>query len=120
MYVPSNRTIYRRQTFGLPASAAAHEVIVDVTAYGYPRKATAVDLHLGCRSRGDGAYVAAVDGTGEDLAEVAVYPTAPLRNEWNFGRGRVQLANSRFRLMIRPMGQPVDVIAILKGYYALE
>lgn len=120
VYIPSNRIVYRRQAFGVPASGVAHEIMIDVTAYGYPREATAVDLHVGCRSRGDGAYVAAMDGTGGDLAEVAVYPTAPLRNDWGFGRGRVQLLNSRFLLMVRPMGQPVDVIAILKGYYALE
>jgi N-acetylmuramoyl-L-alanine amidase len=120
VYVPRNRTIYKNRTFGLPSSGVAHQIYVDVTAYGYPSQATAVDLLLGCRSRGDGAYVAAYDGTTGSLSNAAVYPTAPLRYDWNFGRGRVQLDGSKFLLSVRPIDHPVDVIASLKGYYALE
>jgi len=120
VYVPASRTIYRRQSFGVPRSGVAHQVVVNVTGHGYPSSATAVDLFLGCRSRGDGAYAAAMDGVNGAMDQLAVYPTAPLRNEWNFSRGRVQLSGSKFTLLVRPVGQPVDVIAILKGYYALE
>ena len=120
MYAPRNRSIYRSQTFNLPASGDSHSISIDVTAYGYPATATAVDLLVGCRSKGDGAYVAAYDGTTSSVENIAVYPTAPLRQGWNFGRGKVQLSSSRFLLRIRPIGQPVEVIATLKGYYTLE
>ena len=120
VYVPVSRTIYRRQPFNVPPSGVAHQIVINVTTHGFPSSATAVDLFLGCRSRGDGAYAAAMDGTGGSMDQLAVYPTAPLRNDWNFSRGRVQLNGSKFTLLVRPMGQPVDVIAILKGYYALE
>jgi hypothetical protein len=120
MYVPRNFSIYQNQTFDLPFSGMAHEIYVDVTTYGYPTKATAVDLMIGCRSRGDGAYVAAFDGTTGGLESIAVYPSAPLRNQWNFGRGRVRLNSSKFLLRIRPIDYPVEIIVTLKGYYALE
>ena len=120
MYAPRNRSIYWNQSFAVPTSGNAHAISVDVRAYGYPSTATAVDLLLGCKSKGDGAYVTAYDGTSGSTESIAIYPTAPLRQGWNFGRGKVQLSNSRFLLRVRPIGQPVEVIATLKGYYTLE
>ena len=120
VYAPRNRSIYWNQSFAVPTSGNAHAISVDVRAYGYPSTATAVDLLLGCKSKGDGAYVTAYDGTSGSTESIAIYPTAPLRQGWNFGRGRVQLSNSRFLLRVRPIGQPVEVIATLKGYYTLE
>ena len=120
VYAPGNRIIYRRQPFAATADGTAHQIVIDVRAYGYPQEATAVDVFVGCRSRGDGSYAAALDGVGGDMDKLAVYPTAPLRNGWSFGRGRVQLQDSKFLLMVRPVGHPVDVIAILKGFFALE
>jgi N-acetylmuramoyl-L-alanine amidase len=119
VYVPKNRVLYDTKTFA--ASASGYSINVNVIALGFPSQATAVELFVGCRSRGDGAYVAAYDGTsGRLLDRMAVYPTAPLRRDWNFGRGRVQLTGSSFQLRIHPAREPVDVIAVLKGYYTLE
>ena len=120
VYMPRNRAVYWRQSFDPSASGEASQIVIDVGSYGYPTEATAVDLLLGCRSRGDGSYVVAYDGSVGSLDKVAVYPTAPLRNEWCISRGRVQLESSKFLLGIRHRGHPVEVIAILKGYYALE
>lgn len=119
VFVPNNRTIYQNRIFN--PTGNTYEINVNVTTFGYPSAATAVDLLVGCRSRGDGAYVAAYDGTsGRLLDRVGVYPTAPLRRDWNFGRGRVQLTGSKFQLRVHPASEPVEVIAVLKGYYALE
>ena len=120
VYAPRNRIIYNNHSFAVPASGEFHSISVDVRSYGYPSAATAVDLLLACRSKGDGAYVAAYDGTGSSVENIAVYPTAPLRQGWNFSRGKVQLSSSRFLLRVRPIDQPVEVIATLKGYYTLE
>lgn len=120
VFVPNNRTIYQVKTFYAPSSGAAHKILVDVRNFGYPTAATAIDIMIGCRSRGDGSYVAAYDGTLESTTTMALYPTAPVRNEWEFARGRVQLKSSRFLLRIRPKGHPMEVTATMKGYFTLE
>ena len=120
VYIPSDSIIYWRQGFDMPAAGVTQNITIDVGDFGYPSQATAVDLFLGCRSRGDGAFVVAYDGTADRLDRVAIYPTAPLRYDWSFSRGRVQLNGSEFLLKIGHAGYPVDVFAILKGYYALE
>jgi len=112
MYTPSRTSIYEYQSF----SALTH-VTVDVTAHGYPAEAVAVELLLGCRSWGDGAYVAAYDGLQVSADRIAVYPTALMRNQWAISPGRVELGGSSFTLRIRPVGDPIQVIAVLKGYY---
>jgi hypothetical protein len=117
MYTPSRATIYEYESFSPPAGQRAHIVTADVTAYGYPAEAVAVELLLGCRSWGDGGYVAAYDGNEMSLDRIAVYPTALMRNQWVFGRARVELDDSSFLLRIRPAGNPIEVIAVLKGYY---
>ena len=118
MYTPSNVSVYEYRTFSPPAPpAVAHETTVDVTGYGYPVGAVAVELLVGCRSWVDGAYVAAYDGLDVNVGNIALYPSASMRNQWAFSRARVELANSRFLLRIRPVGEPIEVIVILKGYY---
>ena len=112
MYTPSRTSIYKYQYF----SALTHGP-VNVTAHGYPAEAVAVELLLGCRSWGDGGYVAAYDGLQMTADRIAVYPTALIRNQWALSRGRVELEGSRFLLRIRPAGDPIQVIVILKGYY---
>jgi hypothetical protein len=118
MYTPSRTSIYEYQSFAAPAPPeVAHMTTVDVTAHGYPPEAVAVELLVGCRSWVDGAYVVAYDGLEFSVGSIALYPTASMRNQWAFSRGRVELAGSRFLLRIRPVGEPIEVIVILKGYY---
>ena len=118
MYTPSNVSVYEYRTFSPPAPpAVAHETTVDVTGYGYPVGAVAVELLVGCRSWVDGAYVAAYDGLDVNVGNIALYPSASLRNQWAFSRARVELANSRFLLRIRPVVEPIEIIVVLKGYY---
>jgi hypothetical protein len=118
MYTPIKVSIHEYRSFAPPAPpAVAHETTVDVTGYGYPTEAVAVELLVGCRSWVDGAYVAAYDGVEFSVGNIALYPSASMRNQWMFSRGRVELANSRFLLRIRPVGEPIEVIVILKGYY---
>ncbi len=112
MYTPSRTSIYEYQYF-----SALTRVTVDVTAHGYPAEAVAVELLLGCRSWADGAYVAAYDGVTATADRIAVYPTALMRNQWAIARGRVELEGSSFLLNIRPKGDPIQVIAVLKGYH---
>jgi hypothetical protein len=106
--------------FTVPPSGVAHLIYVDVRDFGYPSTATAVDLLVGCTSKGDGAYAAAYDGTVESQRNIAVYPTAPLRQGWMFGRGRVELTGSRFLMRVRPVGHPMEVTVTLKGYHMLD
>ncbi len=117
MYTPSRTSIYEYETFSPPSDQRAHMIAVDVSAHGYPPEAVAVELLLGCRSWGDGAYVAAYDGLAAHVDRIALYPTALVRNKWAFTRGRVELEGSSFLLRIRPDGEPVEVIVVLKGYY---
>jgi len=117
MYTPSPAVIYSYQSFPSPTGQGPQTITVDVNAYGYPAEAVAVELLLGCRSWTDGAYVVAYDGVTGSLDRIAVYPTAPIRNQWAITRGRVELAGSSFLLLVRPTGDPVEVIAVLKGYY---
>jgi hypothetical protein len=118
MYTPNRVAVYPYVTFPIPPDGgAAHSVTLDVTAYGYPAEATAVELFVGCRSWVDGAYVAAYDGVTGGLDRTALYVTAPIRNQWTFSRGRVELDGSSFLLWIRPVNEPIEVIAVLKGYY---
>jgi hypothetical protein len=115
MYTPDRKTIYDYATFD-----AISQSLIDVTAHGYPPEATAVDFVLGCRSWGDGAYVAAYDGAQMSLDRIAVYPTAPIRNQWAITRGRVELEGSKFLVRVRPDGDMIQVIAVLKGYYTAD
>jgi len=118
MYTPNRVAVYPYVTFAVPSGGqAAHVITVDVTAHGYSPEAVAVELFVGCRSWVDGAYVAAYDGVEFSVGNIALYPSAPMRNQWMFSRGRVELANSRFLLRIRPVGEAIEVIVILKGYY---
>ena len=119
MYTPSRVTIYEYSSFLPPSGQTAVQVAVDVTTFGYPAEATAVELLLGCRSWADGGYVAAYDGTvAQSLDRIAVYPTTLMRNQWSMTRGRVELEGSQFVLRIRPAtSEPIEVIAVLKGYY---
>jgi hypothetical protein len=118
MYTPSRIAIYGTKSFAVPQSGVAHTVTVDVTQYGYPPDAVAVELLLGCRSWTDGAYAAAYDGTTASVDRIAAYPTALMRNQWGFARCRVELEGSRFLLRIRPEDEMIEVIAVLKGYYS--
>lgn len=117
MYTPRRATIYANKSFPVPQSEVAHEITVDVTLYGYPVEAVAVELLLGCRSWTDGAYAAAYDGTEVSVDSIAAYTTALMRNQWAFTRARVELEGPGFLLRIRPQDEPVEAIAILKGYY---
>ncbi len=117
MYTPSRVFVYEYESLAPRPGEPAWGGTVDVTRYGYPPEATAVELLLGCQSWGDGAYVVAYDGVTGSLDRTALYPTAPVRNEWAFSRGRVELDGSKFLLWVRPRGEPLIVIAILKGYY---
>ena len=118
MYTPSKVSVYEYRTFAPPAPpAVAHETTVDVTGYGYPAEAVAVELLVGCRSWVDGAYVAAYDGLDVNVGNIALYPSASMRNQWAFSRARVELASSRFLLRIRPVVEPIEIIVVLKGYY---
>ncbi len=118
MYTPSRASIYEYQTFAPPTPPEmAYTTAVDAAAYGYPPEAVAVELLVGCRSWVDGAYVAAYDGLEIAVGTIAVYPTALMRNQWSFARGRVELTGSSFTLRVRPAGDTIQVIAILKGYY---
>ena len=94
-------------------------ITVDVSAYAYPPAAIAVELLLGCRSWGDSAYVAAYDGLTGALDRIALYPTARMRNHWTFISSRVELEDSSFLLRIRPHDEPIEVIAVFKGYYTI-
>lgn len=118
MYTPNRVTLYNYKPFS-PASASnpAHQVTVNVTSHGYPAGAVALELLVGCRTWDDGAYVAAYDGTQPSADRIAVYTTAQIRNAWTFGRGRVELSNSSFLLRIRPIGEPIEVLVVMKGYY---
>ncbi len=118
MYTPSRTSIYEYETFP-PSAQRAQTITVDVTSYGYPPEAVAVELLLGCRSWGDGAYVVAYDGVSAGIDRIALYPTAPMRDQPAFSRGRVELEGSSFLLTIRHKGEPIEVIAVLKGYYTL-
>ena len=118
MYTPSRASIYEYVAFATPPEPeVAHTISIDVTAYGYPPETVAVELLLGCRSWGDGGYVAAYDGLEVTADRIAVYPTSLMRNHWALSRGRVELEGSSFLLRIRPVGDPVEVIVVLKGYY---
>ena len=94
-------------------------ITVDVSAHAYPPEAVAVELLLGCRSWVDGACVAAYDGLTGALDRIALYPTALMREHGTFIGGRVELEGSSFLLRIRPHDEPIEVIAVLKGYYTL-
>src|SRR4030067_2423762 len=116
MYTPSNVSVYEYRTFSPPAPpAVAHETTVDVTGYGYPVGAVAVELLVGCRRWVDGAYVAAYDGLDVNVGNIALYPSESMRNQWAFSRARVELASSRFLLRIRPVVEPIEIIVVLKG-----
>ena len=118
MYTPSRTSIYEYQSFAPPAPPkAAYVTTLDVTAYGYPPEAVAVELLVGCRSWVDGAYVVAYDGLEASVGSIAVYPMTLMRNQWSFARGRVELAGSSFTLRVRPSGDTIQVIVVLKGYY---
>jgi hypothetical protein len=115
MYIANPKTV-----FGYVSFSAITESPIDVTDHGYPPEAVAVDLMLGCRSWGDGAYVAAYDGAQMSLDRIAVYPTALMRNQWAISRGRVELEDSKFLVKIRPDGDSIQVIGVLKGYYTAD
>lgn len=120
MYTPSRVSIYEYETLAPRSGEPAFGATVNVTRYGYPPEATAVELLLGCQSWGDGAYVVAYDGVTDiagRLDRTAVYHTALMRNQWSFSSGRVELENSSFLLWVRPIDEPITVIAVLKGYY---
>lgn len=117
MYTPSRVIIYDEYAFHPPSDARAHMITVDVTGQGYPAEAVAVEVLLGCRSWADGAYVSAYDGLEPVTETIAVYPVSPMRNQWAFGRGRVELDASRFMLRVRPNIEDLEVIVVLKGYY---
>ncbi len=120
MYTPSRTSVYEYQSFSpISKSVVAHMITVDVTTNGYPSEAVAVELLLGCRSWADGAYVAAYDGVTASLDRIAVYPSTPMRNQWAITSGRVELESSSFLLRIRPVGEPIEVIVVLKGYYTV-
>ncbi|HLB26576.1 MAG TPA: hypothetical protein VJN32_02925 [Dehalococcoidia bacterium] len=115
MYTPSKVSIYEYQSFAPPGPYVS---AIDASTHGYPPEAVAVELLVGCRSWVDGAYVAAYDGLESGVGSIAVYPTTPMRNQWSFARGRVELAGSSFTLRIRPTGgDKIQVIVVLKGYY---
>jgi len=118
MYTPSRATIYELETF-LPRAPGrgAQTIAIDVTAYGYPAGAEAVELLLGCQSWGDGGYAVAYDGLTAATDRIAAHPTALMRNAFTMTRARVELENSSFLLLIRPVEEPVKIIAVLKGYY---
>src|SRR3990172_6922135 len=114
MYTPSKVSIYEYQSFAPPGPYVS---AIDATTHGYPPEAVAVELLVGCRSWVDGAYAVAYDGVEFSVGSISLYPTASMRNQWAFSRGRVELAGSSFLLRIRPVGEPIEVIVILKGYY---
>jgi hypothetical protein len=117
MYTPSRASIYEYEVFPLIEGQRHQDVMVNVSSYGFPPEAVAVELLLGCCSWTDGSYVAAFDGVTGGLDRIAVYPTAQIRNQWTISRGRVELEGSKFLLRIRPVQEPVQVIAVLKGYF---
>jgi hypothetical protein len=117
MYTSNRASIYEYEVFPLIEGQKHQDVTVDVTSYGFPPEALAVELLLGCRSWTDGSYVAAFDGATGGLDRIAVYPTALIRNQWSISRGRVELEGSSFLLRVRPVGDSIQVIAILKGYF---
>lgn len=119
MYTPSRAIVYQKESFPPIPGQVAQPISVDVTSHGYPPEAVAVELLLGCRSWGDGAYVVAYDGVTSALDRIAVYPTSLMRNQWALSRARVELEGSSFLLWIRPYELPVEVIAVLKGYYTV-
>jgi hypothetical protein len=117
MYIVNRATIYAYQTFTASAGQTAVMQTIDASDYGVPGNAVAVELLLGCRSWGDGGYIAAFDGVDQGVDRIAIYPTALMRNQWGIARGRVELDASQFLLRIRPDSSPIEVIAVIKGYY---